>query len=192
MRLLIMGPPGAGKGTQATGVADHYGIPAISSGELFRTHIKAQDSLGRKVSALIARGEFVPDVITSSMVLRRMLVPDAAKGWLLDGYPRTLGQVHALDLVLAETQHRLDAVISLVADPAELVGRMLKRAQLEGREDDNAETIGRRIEVYAEETAPVLTEYAARGLVVEVNALGEVADVTRNLTDALDDRLVTR
>lgn len=189
MRLLIMGPPGAGKGTQACGVANHYGIPAISSGDLFRTHIKAQDSLGQKVSALIARGEFVPDVITSSMVFRRLLTQEAAHGWLLDGYPRTLGQVQALDIVLSETGERLDGVISLVADPNALVGRMLKRAELEGRADDNEATIRRRIEVYAEETAPVLSEYAKRGLVVEVDALGDITDVTRRLVDALDSRL---
>lgn len=192
MRLLIVGPPGAGKGTQATGVADHYGIPAISSGDLFRQHISAQDPLGQKVSNLISHGEFVPDVITSSMIFRRTMEPDAVDGWLLDGYPRTLGQVEALDIVLDEIGTRLDAVISLVADPNELVGRMLRRAELQGRADDNEETIRRRIEVYAEETAPVLAEYAGRGLVVEVDALGDIDDVTRRLVSALDARLVTQ
>lgn len=191
MRLLIMGPPGAGKGTQASGVAAHYGIPTVSSGDLFRQHIKAQDALGQKVSALIANGEFVPDVLTTSMVFRRLIQPDSRAGWLLDGYPRTLGQVEALDIAQREIGTHIDAVISLVADPNELVGRMLRRAQLEGRADDNESTIRRRIEVYAEETAPVLDEYTRRGLVVEVDALGEVADVTRRLTEALDAKLVT-
>lgn len=189
MRLLIMGPPGAGKGTQAGGVAAHYGIPAVSSGDLFRAHIKAQDALGQKVCAIINRGEFVPDVITTSMVFRRLLKPDASDGWLLDGYPRTLGQVEALDIVLREQGTQLDAVISLVADPNELVGRMLRRAELEGRADDNEATIRRRIEVYAVETEPVLSVYRERGLVVEVDALGEVNDVTRRLTEALDAKL---
>jgi len=192
MRLLIMGPPGAGKGTQATGIAAYYGIPAISSGDLFRKHIKAQDALGQKVSAIISRGEFVPDVITTSMVFRRMLEPDAKEGWLLDGYPRTLAQVEALDIAQAELGTQLDAVISLVADPDELVGRMLRRAELEGRADDNADTIRRRIEVYREETAPVLAEYAGRNLVLEVDALGEIAEVTGRLTEALDSRFAIR
>jgi len=189
MRLLIMGPPGAGKGTQATGIAAHYAIPAVSSGDLFRGHIKSQDALGRKVSALIARGEFVPDVLTTSMVFRRLLQPDAAAGWLLDGYPRTLGQVEALDLAMGELGTQLDAVISLVADPAALVGRMLRRAQLEGREDDNEETIQHRIEVYRLQTEPVLAEYRGRGSVLEVDALGEVAEVTERIAAALDRRL---
>ncbi len=192
MRLLIMGPPGAGKGTQAGGIAAHYGIPTISSGDLFRQHIKAQDALGQKVSAIIARGEFVPDVITTSMVFRRLLEPDAQNGWLLDGYPRTLAQVEALDIAQAELGTHLDAVVSLVADPDELVGRMLRRAQLEGRADDNEQTIRRRIEVYRDETSPVLAEYDARNLVLEVDALGEIDEVTRRLTEALDSRFAIR
>lgn len=191
MRLLIMGPPGAGKGTQAVGIAAHYGIPAVSSGDLFRQHIKDQDDLGRRVSALIANGDFVPDVLTTSMVFRRLLQPDARAGWLLDGYPRTLGQVQALDLAQGELGTHLDAVVSLVADPEALVGRMLKRAQIEGRADDNEETIRHRIDVYEEQTAPVLGEYARRGLVVEVDAIGAMAEVTRRLTEALDARLAT-
>jgi len=189
MRLLIMGPPGAGKGTQAGGVAAHYGIPAVSSGDLFRQHIKAQDAMGQKVSAIINRGEFVPDVITTSMIFRRLLSPDCLDGWLLDGYPRTLGQVEALDIVQRERSTHLDAVISLVADPSALIGRMLKRAMLEGRADDNEETISRRIEVYNEETEPVLAVYRERGLIVEVDALGDVGEVTKRLTDALDAKL---
>lgn len=189
MRLLIMGPPGAGKGTQACHVATHYGLVAVSSGDLFRKHIKAQDTLGKKVSALIAAGEFVPDVVTTSMVFRRLLQPDARPGWLLDGYPRTLGQVEALDIAQREIGTKIDAVISLIADPTALVGRMLKRAELEGRADDNAETISKRIEVYYAETEPVMSVYADRGLVVEVDALGEVDDVTRRLTAALDAKL---
>ena len=192
MRLLIMGPPGAGKGTQAGGIAAHYGIPTISSGDLFRQHIKAQDALGQKVSAIIARGEFVPDVITTSMVFRRLLEPDAQNGWLLDGYPRTLAQVEALDIAQAELGTHLDAVVSLVADPDELVGRMLRRAQLEGRADDNEQTIRRRIEVYRDETSPVLAEYDARNLVLEVDALGEIDEVTRRLTEVLDSRFAIR
>lgn len=190
MRLLIMGPPGAGKGTQATGIAERYDVVAVSSGDLFRSHIKAQDPMGQKVSGLIANGEFVPDCITTSMVFRRILKPDAqANGWLLDGYPRTLGQVEALDIAQKELHTHLDAVISLVADPNELVGRMLKRAQEQGRADDNEATIRRRIEVYAEETEPVLAVYRARDLVVEVDAIGEVGEVTDRIVAALEAKL---
>ncbi len=191
MRLLIMGPPGAGKGTQAGGIAERYGVPAVSSGDLFRAHIKDQDAVGQKVSAIIARGEFVPDCITTSMVFRRILKPDAQGGWLLDGYPRTLGQVEALDIAQKEIGTHIDAVISLVADPNELVGRMLKRAQEQGRADDNEETIRRRIEVYGEETEPVLKVYRDRGLVVEVNAIGEVGEVTDRIAAALDAKLAS-
>lgn len=190
MRLLIMGPPGAGKGTQAGGIAARYGIPAVSSGDLFRAHIKDQDPMGQKVSAIINRGEMVPDVITTSMVFRAIVKPEVQRvGWLLDGYPRTLGQVEALDIAQREMGTKLDAVISLVADPDELVGRMLKRALEQGRADDNEDTIRRRIEVYGEETKPVLDAYRARDLVVEVDALGPIAEVTARITSALDAKL---
>lgn len=192
MRLLIMGPPGAGKGTQAVGVAAHYGVPAISSGDLFRSNIKSKTPLGERVSAIIAAGEYVPDDLTTELVFDRIADPDCGGGWLLDGYPRTAGQVAALDALLSEQGNEVSAAISLVADPDVLVGRLLKRAEIEGRLDDNEETIRRRIEVYNEETASLLEGYQARGLVVEVDALGDVADVTRRLTDALDAKLAAR
>lgn len=187
-----MGPPGAGKGTQAVGIAAHYGVPAISSGDLFRDNIKRKTDLGRRFSTLIAAGDYVPDVLTSSVVFRRLLQPDCAHGWLLDGYPRTVGQVVALDLAMAERGTRLDAVISLQADPDELVERLLKRAQIEGRADDNAETIRHRIDVYDRETAELLHVYDMRGLVVKVDAIGPVDDVTARLAKALDEKLDPR
>lgn len=189
MRLLIMGPPGAGKGTQADAVAVHYRVPAISSGEIFRDEIRRGTVLGRQVEELIAAGDFVPDVLTTSLVFSRLLRPDCAHGWLLDGYPRTAAQVEALDIVMAERNTALDAAISLEADPDELVSRMLKRALTEGREDDNAETIRHRIDVYHDETAELLDLYRSRGLLVEVDALGTVDDVTRRLIAALDEKL---
>lgn len=189
MRFLIMGPPGAGKGTQAVSIAAHYHVPAISSGNLFRENIKMRSDIGLRAEALIAAGAFVPDVITTSMVFRRLLSRDCFRGWLLDGYPRTLGQVEALDIILREVGVHLDAVISLEADPDALVERLLLRAGMEGRKDDNSAAIRTRIEVYHAETAPLTDVYRERGLLVGVDALGTVAEVRGRITDALDAKL---
>lgn len=192
MRLLIMGPPGAGKGTQAASIAARYGVPAISSGDIFRDNIKRHTALGDRVVEIIGRGDFVPDVLTTSLVFHRLIEPDCKKGWLLDGYPRTLAQVEALDIAMRERGTMLAAVISLVAAPEELVSRMLIRARIEGRVDDNEETIRRRIEVYDSETKPILALYRDRGLLVEVDALGTVAEVGEGIRLALDARLATQ
>ncbi|WP_347348669.1 adenylate kinase [Nigerium sp.] len=189
MRLLIMGPPGVGKGTQATELADHYEIPAVSSGEIFRENIKNETPLGKQVAALIAAGDFVPDDVTTELILDRLRLPDCSNGWLLDGYPRTAAQAGSLDAAMAAKGTALDAVVSLVAAPDELVGRMLRRAELEGRADDNEETIRHRIDVYHEETEELLDLYRQRGLIVEVDAIGEIADVRQRLTAALDAKL---
>ncbi len=181
-----MGPPGVGKGTQATGIADHYGVPAISTGDIFRANVRNQTPLGLEVSRIMAEGGYVPDEITDQVVRNRLAEPDAAQGWLLDGYPRTLGQVEALDGLLADGQAGLDAVISLTADEEPLVARLLRRAELEGRADDNAETIKRRMEVYNQATDPLLAIYRERGLLVEVDGLGTVDEVAGRITDALD------
>lgn len=190
MRLLITGPPGAGKGTQATAVAKRYHLPAISSGDIFRDNIKRHTPLGDRVVEIIGRGDFVPDVVTTSLVFQRLLEPDCAFGWLLDGYPRTLGQVDALDLAMRERGTALDAVIVLEAEPEALVQRMLSRARLEGRADDNEEAITHRIAVYHAETEPVLAVYRERGLVVRVDADGTVEEVRERLLGALEGKLV--
>lgn len=190
MRLLITGPPGAGKGTQATGIAARYNIPAISSGDIFRDNIKRHTPLGDRVVEIIGRGDFVPDVITSSLILQRIAEPDCWKGWLLDGYPRTIGQVEALDIVLEETKTKVDAVIALEADPDALIARMLHRAEVEGRADDNAEAIRHRIEVYHAETADVIAVYRERGLLLEVDAVGTVQEVHDRIADGLDGLLM--
>lgn len=186
MRMLITGPPGAGKGTQATGVAQRYGVPAISSGDIFRDNIKRHTPLGERVVEIIGRGDFVPDVLTTSLVFQRISEPDCWRGWLLDGYPRTLGQVEALDIALAETNTKLDAIVALVAEPEVLVERMLRRAEEQGRADDNAESIRHRIKVYHAETADVIEHYRARGLLVEVDAIGTVEEVRERILAALD------
>ncbi len=185
MRMLITGPPGAGKGTQATGVAQRYGVPAISSGDIFRDNIKRHTPLGERVVEIIGRGDFVPDVLTTSLVFQRISEPDCWRGWLLDGYPRTLGQVEALDIALAETNTKLDAIVALVAEPEVLVERMLRRAEEQGRADDNAESIRHRIKVYHAETADVIEHYRARGLLVEVDAIGTVEEVRERILAAL-------
>ena len=189
MRLLIMGPPGVGKGTQAVGIAAHYGIPAISTGDIFRANVKDKTELGQEVSRIMAEGGYLPDEITNAIVADRLTHADAAAGWLLDGYPRTAGQVAALDGELAKTGHGIDAVISLVADTEVLAARLLKRAELEGRADDNAETIRNRMVIYTEATDPLLATYRDRGRLVEVDGLGSIEEVADRITSALDAKL---
>jgi adenylate kinase len=186
MRLLIMGPPGAGKGTQAKLIAEHYQIPAISTGDIFRAMKNADTPLARQVRAIMESGGYVSDEITNEIVKDRLAQSDCQAGFLLDGYPRTLQQVQTLDDYLAETERPLNAVISLVADTEEVVARLLKRAEIEGRSDDNDETIRVRLQVYAEQTEPLLDVYRSRGLLVEVNGLGEIDEVSERVFAALD------
>jgi adenylate kinase len=186
MRYLIMGPPGAGKGTQAKLIAEHYRIPAVSTGDIFRAMKNADTPLARQVREIMESGGYVSDEITNEIVKDRLSQPDCQKGFLLDGYPRTLQQVQTLDDYLAETDSPLDAVISLLADTDEVVARLLKRAAIDGRSDDNEETIRVRLQVYAEQTEPLLDVYRSRGLLVEVNGLGEIGEVSERVFAALD------
>lgn len=186
--LLIIGPPGAGKGTQAVRIAERLSIPAISTGDIFRANIKEQTPLGQQVSAILDRGELVPDSLTNDLVADRLQQEDAKRGYLLDGYPRTAGQVEFLDGVNAERGEELHAVVRLVADKDEVVGRLLKRAADQGRSDDNEDTIRNRMDVYERETAPLVEIFAARGLIVEVDGLGEIDEVTRRIMNALSER----
>ena len=186
MRLILMGPPGAGKGTQATFVAEHFGIPAISTGDIFRANVSRGTELGVEAKRFMDSGEYVPDAITNLMVRHRIDEPDAEPGFLLDGYPRTLAQVEELDGMIRHTGHSLDAVVVLTVDQDEVVERLLQRAETEGRADDTGEVIRRRQEIYGEETAPLIDVYRGRGLLIEVDGLGEIADVTQRIFDALD------
>jgi adenylate kinase len=186
MQLVIMGPPGAGKGTQAKLIAEHYGIPAISTGDMFRAMKTADTPLARQVRAIMESGGYVNDEITNAIVADRLGMSDCDPGFLLDGYPRTLQQVQTLDDFLAETSRPINAVISLLADTDEVVARLLRRAEIEGRSDDNEETIRVRLQVYAEQTAPLLEVYRSRGSLVEVDGLGEVAEVSERIFAALD------
>jgi adenylate kinase len=181
-----MGPPGAGKGTQAIKIAEHYGIPAISTGDIFRALQTADTPLARQVRAIMESGGYVSDEITNEIVADRLAQPDCESGFLLDGYPRTLQQVQTLDDNLAETNRPITAVISLLADTEEVVARLLRRAEIDGRADDNEETIRVRLQVYADQTAPLLEVYRSRGLLVEVNGLGEIDEVSDRVFAALD------
>jgi adenylate kinase len=185
MRIILMGPPGAGKGTQAQVVADRFGIPAISTGDIFRVNVSHGTELGVEAKRFMDAGEYVPDSVTNLMVRHRIDEPDAEKGFLLDGYPRTLAQVDELDGMITFTGHRLDAVVVLTVDPDELVRRLTARAQTEGRTDDTEDVIRRRQEVYSEQTEPLIEVYRDRGLLCEVDGIGEVEDVSKRILDAL-------
>lgn len=186
-RLLIVGPPGAGKGTQAAVLADALGIPAISTGDIFRANIKQGTELGLKVQEIVSSGGYVPDSLTNAIVQDRLHQEDALDGFLLDGYPRTSDQVAELDRILAETGSELGAVVQLVADPDEVVTRLLKRAAEQGRADDTEEVIRHRQDVYHEQTEPVIAAYKSRGIVVEVDGLGAVDEVSARVRAALTD-----
>jgi len=184
-RLLLIGPPGAGKGTQAARLAEAFGIPAISTGDIFRENVKNETELGRQAKAFMDRGEYVPDSLTNALVRDRLSHEDAKNGFLLDGYPRTADQVVELDSILADQGNALDAVVLITADTDEVVRRLLNRALEQGRADDTEEVIRRRMEVYAEQTAPLIEVYSNRNLVREVDGLGAVAEVTERILSAL-------
>ena len=186
--LLIVGPPGAGKGTQAARIAEALGVPAVSTGDIFRQNIKDRTELGQRVSAILDAGEYVPDSLTNELIDDRLAQADADGGYLLDGYPRTAGQVEVLDGVNLRRGEQLDAVIRLVADTDEVVRRLLSRAQEQGRSDDGEDVIRHRLEVYERETAPLIAIFAERGLVVEVDGIGAVDDVTERILAGLRQR----
>lgn len=180
-----MGPPGAGKGTQATVIAGRLGIPAISTGDIFRANVSQQTPLGVEAQRYMDAGEYVPDEVTNAMVRSRIAEADAQAGFLLDGYPRTVAQVAELDAMLSGDAHAIDAVVVLTVDRDEVVQRLLKRAEIEGRADDTEGVIRRRQEVYAEQTAPLLEVYAARDVLVEVDGMGSVDEVSARVFTAL-------
>lgn len=186
-RLFIVGPPGAGKGTQAARISERYSVPAISTGDIFRANIKGQTELGKKVQEIIESGGLVPDTLTNEIVADRLRQDDVAEGFLLDGYPRTVEQVHALDEMLGE--QKLDAVILLEADTDEVVQRLLKRAEIEGRVDDTEGVIRHRQEVYRDQTAPLIELFNDRDLLVTVDGLGSVDEVTERIFTALDPKV---
>jgi adenylate kinase len=186
MKLIIMGPPGAGKGTQAKVIAERFAIPAISTGDIFRRNVAQETELGREAKRYMDAGDYVPDEVTNAMVRDRIAEADAVDGFLLDGYPRTVAQVRELDGMLEEHGSALDAVIVLTVDKDEVVDRLVRRAQAEGRSDDTEEVMRHRQDVYTEQTAPLISVYADRGLLVEVDGMGDVESVTDRVFAALD------
>ena len=184
-RLLIMGPPGAGKGTQAVAVAARLAVPAISTGDMFRALQHASTPLAEQVRAIMAAGGYVDDATTNAIVADRLEAPDCAAGFLLDGYPRTLSQVTYLDGLLAASGHHLDAVLSLQVDEEEVVARLVARGEQSGRSDDTAATVRARLAVYAEQTAPLLDAYRTRGLLLPVDGSGPVEEVAGRIATAL-------
>ena len=187
-RFLLIGPPGAGKGTQAALLANAYGIPAISTGDIFRKNVKDETELGLQVKSIMERGEYVPDSLTNELIRDRLSWADAEAGFLLDGYPRTNDQVNELDDILSSQHRILDAVVLLVADPDELVRRLLKRAEEQGRTDDTEDIIRHRQNVYLEQTQPLIEIYSSRSIVVEIDGLGQVGEVTERILNALAAR----
>ena len=184
-RLLLIGMPGAGKGTQAERLSQTFAIPAISTGDIFRHNVKNETELGKQAKAFMDRGEYVPDSLTNALVRDRLSHADAENGFLLDGYPRTADQVKELDEILKDQGSKLDAVVNITANTDEVVKRLLNRAKEQGRADDTEEVIRRRLEVYEEQTAPLIAIYEARGLVKTVDGLGEVDEVTARIVSAL-------
>jgi adenylate kinase len=190
MRIVMLGPPGSGKGTQAALLAEALGVPAVSTGELFRAHVAAGTELGRAAAAYATAGDLVPDDVTTAMLAERLGQPDCARGYLLDGFPRTVGQAERLRGELTARATRLDAVVDLEVPDAELVRRMAtRRVLVDGawvvRDDDRPETVRHRLEVYRQQTAPLVDFYAAEGTLRRVDADGEVPVVAARVLAAL-------
>ena len=188
-RMLIMGPPGSGKGTQAERISARLGVVAISTGDIFRANVKGGTPLGVEARKYMDNGDFVPDSVTNEMVRNRLSQDDAKEGFLLDGYPRTVAQVDYLDGILAAGEQKLDVVLQLTADDEELVSRLLGRARETGRSDDNEIVIRHRLDLYHQQTEAVVARYAGRGILTEVDGMGGIEDVTDTVLGSIGDLL---
>jgi adenylate kinase len=189
MRMLLIGPPGAGKGTQAVRVAEAYSVPAISTGDIFRANVAQGTPLGLQAKEYMDRGAYVPDELTNALVIDRLDQDDVTHGFLLDGFPRTLAQVYTLDDCLRHHDSELDVVVQLVVENDEVVRRLLRRARDQGRSDDTEDVIRHRLEVYREQTHPLAEVYAERGLLQSVDAVGDPEHVTERILAAVADAL---
>jgi adenylate kinase len=188
MRLILLGPPGAGKGTQAKILVEDYGIPQLSTGDILRAAIAAQTPLGLEAKAIVDRGDLVSDTIVNGIVSERIDAEDCQPGFILDGFPRTIAQADALDQMLAQKGMKLDAVVELKADADELVRRVIQRAKDSGgaRADDNEEVLRKRLGVYAEQTAPLVNYYSQKGLLKTVDGMAPVDQVTSAIKTAIE------
>ena len=184
-RLLLLGAPGAGKGTQAIRLVEKYGIPQISTGDMLRAAVAAGTKLGRKAKGLMERGELVSDDVVIGVAAERLAAEDARSGFVLDGFPRTAAQAAALADILLELGSGLDLCLGLTVDEDAVVARLLKRAEIEGRADDNEDTIRERQRVYREQTAPLIDYYRKRGRLTEIDGMGAVEEVERRIEEAL-------
>ena len=186
MNLLVLGPQGSGKGTQASRLAEEREIPHVSTGDMFRGAIAAGTPLGRRVEPILASGELVPDELTVALIRERLSEPDAARGFVLDGFPRNLAQAEALDAMLTEIDRELDLVLFFDLDQVTSTERLRKRAVIEGRDDDTPDAIARRLELYHEQTAPLVKLYRASGRLVPIRAERTIDEVANEIADALD------
>ena len=212
MRLILVGPPGAGKGTQAVHLAEYFKIPHISTGDIFRANLKNGTDLGKQAQSFMDRGELVPDSVTNEMVRDRLGNSDVSNGFLLDGFPRNTNQAQVLDQILADKKMPLDAVLELKIDNAEIIKRLSGRRTCRGcggtshvefekpktagvcdkcqgalyqREDDNEEVVARRLQIYAEQTEPIITFYNSKGLLKNISAIGDVNSITEKAINSL-------
>lgn len=212
MRLVLVGPPGAGKGTQAQFLSEHFAIPHIATGDIFRANLRAGTTLGVEAKSYMDSGELVPDSVTNAMVADRLTQSDALNGFILDGFPRNVIQAEVLDAFLSERGIQLDAAVEFTVDPDEIIRRLAGRrtcrncgrawhlvfdapadpakcddcgGEIYQRDDDNEETIRRRLEVYAEQTAPIVGHYRHQGLLISISAMGEISDITNRAISAL-------
>lgn len=185
VRMLLVGPPGAGKGTQSVLLSTAFGIPAISTGDIFRANVRDKTPLGVEAKGFMERGEYVPDSLTNALVADRLAHDDCGSGFLLDGYPRTLDQVRALDEVLAAQGNQLDVVVELTVNPDIVIDRIRVRSSEQGRTDDTEDVMRNRLELYARETAPLIQVYGARGILVSVDGIGLIDDVMGRIVDGL-------
>jgi adenylate kinase len=210
MRLILVGPPGAGKGTQAVHLAQHYSIPHISTGDIFRANLKEGTPLGLQAKGFMDKGELVPDSVTNAMVKDRLTHSDTANGFLLDGFPRNVAQAEVLRAILAEKKTPIDAALELSIENAEIIKRLSSRrtcrncgkvfpgqldscdscgGELYQRDDDNEEVIARRLQVYAEQTAPIIAFYRTEGLLITIPAVGDISEITAGAIRALSQKL---
>ncbi len=185
MRIVFLGPPGSGKGTQASQLAKRLGVPAISTGEILREAVRKKTALGQKAQAVMERGELVSDDLIVALIGERLAEADARRGFILDGFPRTLAQARAFETMLSGNGDALSAVLNFSVPEAQLVERMLGRAQAEGRADDRPETIRERMRVYREKTEPLVGFYRDRDLLAEIDGVGSVSEVAGRVDEAV-------